>query len=285
MSADRISIHAWWRSGSTYVWSKLRENDSCCCYYEPLHEKILRLSPDVAEQPPDSEMSRRFRHPIPYKSYFAEYADLLRSGNLKFSRMFCYERFLLHPDEQDDRLRSYIGGLIEAASVSKRTPVLCFCRSQMRSAWMKKTFGGIHIAQITNPADQWASFNVEPYFRKKMLTIALKPRQLQPLSFIHIEAFERFARHLSKGPWRQVEELFDRFISETDAFAVFLIIWIASTLQAISYSDFVLDIDAARAIHSSASPLVIAKPDVINKRLGGLSCRSGRALRLALGKV
>ncbi len=31
-------IHAWWRSGSSYVWSKLRANQSLICYYEPFNE-------------------------------------------------------------------------------------------------------------------------------------------------------------------------------------------------------------------------------------------------------
>ncbi len=42
---------------------------------------------------------------------------------------------------------------------------------------------------------------------------------------------------------RNVESLFEKFIAKKDSLAVFLIIWIASALQATSCADFVLDID------------------------------------------
>ena len=113
----------------------------------------------------------------------------------------------------------------------------------MRSAWLKKNFGGVHMAQIRNPWDQWASFQLEEYFRSKMLLIALKLRDSHPFAFAHIESFERFARYMSKRSDAVVESLFEKFIAEKDALAVFLMIWIASALQAISCADFVLDID------------------------------------------
>ena len=62
--ADPIFIHAWWRSGSTYIWSKLRENESCRCYYEPLHEKIAGLNLAAIEGPAEVSVSRALRHPI-----------------------------------------------------------------------------------------------------------------------------------------------------------------------------------------------------------------------------
>jgi len=243
MLADRIFVHAWWRSGSTYIWSKLRKNGSFICYYEPLHEKNSQLTIDAVEGAANPELVRIFRHPTQKESYFAEYAALVRSTNLQFSPALSYDRFLLRPDERDDELRVYIAGLLKAASEARRTAVLCFCRSQMRSGWMKKTFGGVHVAQIRNPYDQWASFHVEPYFRNKMLIIALKLRNLHPRSFAHIEGFERFARSMSKYPAPLIRQLFDRFIDEKDALAIFLVVWTTSALQAISFADFVIDID------------------------------------------
>jgi hypothetical protein len=240
---DPIFIHAWWRSGSTYVWSKLREKNSCACYYEPLHEKISYLTLEGVEGPADVEISRAFRHPLQKKDYFAEYRELIRANNLHFSPDLSYDRFLLLPKEKDEKLELYLEGLVKTASARQRVAVLCFCRSQMRSAWMKTVFGGIHIALIRNPADQWASFDVDRYFREKMLTIALKLRTQHPSAFVHIEAFERFAQHVSKRPSLPVEPLFHLFIKERDALAVFLVIWIASALQVVSYSDYVLDID------------------------------------------
>jgi hypothetical protein len=241
--ADAIFVHAWWRSGSTYIWSKLRENNSCRCYYEPLHERIALLTADAVEAPPEVDVSQALRHPIPQKHYFAEYAELLRSGRLHYSPDLAYDRYFLRPGQPDDGLHLYLDQLISAAAGAGRRPVLCFCRSQMRSAWMKESFGGIHIAQIRNPFDQWTSFNVEPYFTNKMLLIALRLRHSYPHAFAHIEPFERFAQHLAKRPSLSAELFSKFFVSAEDALAVFLTLWVVSALQAISFCDFVLDID------------------------------------------
>jgi hypothetical protein len=243
VGADPIFVHAWWRSGSTYVWSKLRQNDSCLCYYEPLHEKMARFSAAAIDQPPDPEQSRFFRHPPQTKNYLAEYAEPVRSDSLHFSPTLSYDRFLLQAGKSDEELRRYIDGLVTAALAAGRRPVLCFCRSQMRSAWMKQAFGGIHVAQIRNPSDQWASFGVEPYFRNKMLIIALKLHGLHPNSFAHIEAFDRFARNMATRPSVPVQQMFKFFLKPKDILAVFLLLWIASALQATSHADFILDID------------------------------------------
>jgi hypothetical protein len=246
VSDQPIFIHAWWRSGSTYVWSKLRENKSCRCYYEPLHERIANLKLGVIKEAPDTGFSRALRHPVPNKHYFAEYAKLLRSGNLCYSSELAYDRYLLQPGEADEQLRKYLNGLISSASAVKRRAVLCFCRSQMRSAWMKETVGGMHVAQIRNPADQWASFKVDSYFVSKLIVIALKLRNLRPHAFAHIGPFEGFAQQLSKRPVPirvLVDYFIPQFVSQRDCLDVFLVIWIASALQTIAYCDFLLDID------------------------------------------
>jgi hypothetical protein len=247
LSEDPIFIHAWWRSGSTYIWSKLRENKSCRCYYEPLHERIAELNLAAIKAPPELEVSRALRHPVPKKHYFAEYAKLLRSGSLHYFPELAYLRYLLLPDQADDRLRNYLDGLISSASAAKHRAILCFCRSQMRSAWMKQALGGIHVAQIRNPVDQWASFQIDSYFTFNMIMIALKLRDLHPRAFAHIEPFERFAHGLSKRPSLPAELIakyfVSQFVNQRDCFDVFLVIWIASALQAIAYCDFLLDID------------------------------------------
>jgi len=240
---DPIFIHAWWRSGSTYIWSKLRENESCVCYYEPLHERLAGLTLEMVEVSPEIGRSKVLRHPVQKKNYFAEYGNLLRANNLKFFAELSYDEYLLKPGQKDDKLRAYIENLIETSRAGQLKPILCFCRTQMRSAWMKDIFCGLHVCQIRNPFDQWESFNVEPYFSIMMLTIALKLRASHPSAFAHIEPFERFAGHISKRPNFPIDQLYSFFLKQNDLVSVFMIIWLASTLQSISYSDFVLDID------------------------------------------
>jgi hypothetical protein len=122
----------------------------------------------------------------------------------------------------------------------------------MRGAWMKETFGGKHVAQIRNPADQWASFKsyqleIRANFPIDMMIIALKLRHLYPNAFVHIEEFERFAQQLSKRASLPMEVIahhfIPQFVRQRDCLEVFLVIWIASALQALSCCNLVLDID------------------------------------------
>ena len=112
---EPIFIHAWWRSGSTYIWSKLREDESCRAYFEPLNERIPDLTLSMIEAAPDADASRGLRHPILARDYFAEYADLLRSGGLCYSRELAFDRYLLQPDQPDPQLHAYIATLVESA--------------------------------------------------------------------------------------------------------------------------------------------------------------------------
>ena len=98
---EPIFIHAWWRSGSTYVWLKLRENASARCYYEPLHEKIARLDLASVEAGPEAGISEALRHPSAKENYFAEFADLLRSGGLRYFPELAYDRYFLTPGQAD----------------------------------------------------------------------------------------------------------------------------------------------------------------------------------------
>jgi hypothetical protein len=251
LTDEPVFIHSWWRSGSTYVWSKLRENESCRSYFEPLNPSIADLKLTTVERLPDIDDTQNLRHPTLKTHYFAEYAELLRSASLGYSPDLAYDRYLLRPEHTDRRLRDYLNGLISSASAVKRRPVLCFCRSQMRSAWIKSTFDGLHVAQIRNPADQWASFKSyqesRPNFPVDMTIIALKLRQSYPNAFVHIEEFERFAQQLSKRaplPMEVIAHHFiPQFVRQRECLDVFLVIWIASALQTLSYCNLVLDID------------------------------------------
>ena len=112
---------------------------------------------------------------------------------------------------------------------------------------MRETFGGIHVAQIRNPINQWASFKINPYFSIGAIVIALKLRNLHPHAFMHIEAFERLAQDLSRRPSLPLDLISSQFVAQRDCLDVFLIIWIASAMQAIAHCDFVLDIDLLAA--------------------------------------
>ncbi|MDB5874075.1 MAG: hypothetical protein JWQ07_3517 [Ramlibacter sp.] len=223
------------------MWSRLRQDESLRCYFEPLHERIAKLNPAAVTLPPEAGVSVALRHPAQERNYFAEYLDFVKSSPTLFSRSLSYDRYLLRPEQSDDHLRAYLGELISAAGGAGRTAVLCFCRSQMRSAWMKRAFGGRHVAQVRNPFDQWASFQVRPYFVQKLVLTALKLRTAHPGAFVHIEQFERKAQARSSPQSRGGSLVVP--VDAQDALRLFLLVWIASTLQAVACCDHVLDVD------------------------------------------
>ncbi|MEZ0308798.1 MAG: hypothetical protein ACAH21_12795 [Ramlibacter sp.] len=230
-----IFIHAWWRSSSTYVWSKLRSDPSLLCFNEPLHERIARLDPTKALKPMSPSYSKMLRHPHVEKGYFTEYFEVDPQGPRHYKPELAYHRYLLRPGDRAPGLHAYLSGLIAMAKGADRRAVLCFARSQMRSAWMRDAFDALHIAQIRNPRSQWNSFHVDSYFLKRLALAALRLNSRQPAAFQHIAPFRN--RTGETGEPAQFT------LSDRDLCRVFLLFWTASTIQSITASDFVLDVD------------------------------------------
>jgi hypothetical protein len=240
-----LFVHAWFRSGSTYTWGKLRNNEHLICFYEPFHEVLneTTLAEQIENHKP-IEASRALRHPIQNRHYFHEYKMLLEfDGKLNFVPELSYRNYFLFPNQEDLPRLNYIQTLINHASQRALLPVFCFCRSQLRSAWIRKNFVGTHVAQIRDPLSQWESFNIVPYFRNTMIKIALDLRHNHPACFSHLPNFDRFAAALDKRQGLPSEQLYEYFLKPDDFVAIFLLIWALSAVQSISQSDLTLDVN------------------------------------------
>jgi hypothetical protein len=239
-----LFVHAWFRSGSTYIWSKLRNDEKLICYYEPFHEvlgeKTLR---EQIENHKPSETSLSLRHPVQGRHYFYEYSKLLEEHRLNFSPELSYEDYFLPEHQQDVPRAKYVQTLISHAADVNRLPVLCFCRSQMRSVWIRRNFSGSHIAQIRDPLAQYESFKVQPYFRTTMVRIALDLRRSHPGCFSHVPNVERFGAAFEKRKSLPAEQLYEYFLKPDDFLGMFLFVWLLSAIQSASDSDLLLDID------------------------------------------
>ncbi len=207
---------------------------------------------------PNPKISELLRHPVVNKDYYAEYGEPMRLGKLEYVETLAYERYLLFPDQADVQLHGYLQGLIESAAQIQRRPVLAFCRSQMRSAWMKNAFGGYHVAQIRNPVDQWNSFRIYPYFTTKMLFASVGLRVIAPGIFSHIPTFDRLAKALLAGQTISAKDRAKYTLSDDEMFALFVSLWIALSLQALSVADQILDVDRLSSDHDYRSRSVDA---------------------------
>ncbi len=234
VETEAVFVHSWFRSGSTWLWKKFRDHPGFCAYYEPLNEELPAWTPERLKGPP----TRAFEgdnHPALATPYYFEYLDLVEQGRLGFDQRNSYERYLLEADESDETLARYLQNLIDAARASALRPALCFCRSQLRAGWMKRQFGGLHIAQIRNPWDQWKSFARHPYFNNRTLITAYCIERRRRGSFAHVTGF---AELVSAWENRQTARL-----SEIDCFAVYITLWLTSSIHALASSDMVIDTD------------------------------------------
>ncbi|WP_429302081.1 hypothetical protein [Paraburkholderia sp. GAS199] len=153
-----LFLHTGWRSGGTWVWSRLRALDTVTGFYEPLSNVLADLSlADVSACAPTLTSG----HPPLAKPYFEEYRPLLREGVrgvAGYDRRFGTDRFAAEPDAEFPALQRYLQSLIELGADQQRVPVFKFCRSSGRLPWLKQAFPHImHAAVLRNPASQFAS--------------------------------------------------------------------------------------------------------------------------------
>jgi hypothetical protein len=160
MTKKPIFIHSLFRTGSTYVWNKFRQDKRYHCYYEPFHQilailDVHNLSPWSGDQ---KIITRSMRHPDLNRDYLFEYRGLCKEGQkgvTYFKKSFSFDNFLdndVNPDQ-----KKYVDSLIENAG--NKRPLLQFNRSALRIRWFKKYYpSDLHIYLVRNPLDQFNSY-------------------------------------------------------------------------------------------------------------------------------
>jgi SAM-dependent methyltransferase len=151
-----IFIHAFWRTGSTYIWKKFREQKRYRAYYEPLCERLVKESREL-ELTDGAERSRSLRHPPMDSFYFREYPFQPGGGVAYFEKSLSYQRYCLEEDSSDETLQQYIANLIDFADHEGQIPVLQFNRALLRSRWLTRQFNPINILLLRRPIDVWKS--------------------------------------------------------------------------------------------------------------------------------
>lgn len=170
-----LLINGIWRAGTTYVWSKVRENPDWKCYYEPLHEVLSVYHPSRNDDNLREESWKMMRHPSMSLGYFHEY-QLAESGLgvPLYSDSLAYERFILGAEESHPLLESYLRSLITyAESSGQRT---CFQPNRMflRAAWFTNRIPSLHVYVSRYWWDIWRSMRSFPnhYFPSRFYLIA-----------------------------------------------------------------------------------------------------------------
>jgi hypothetical protein len=154
-----VFLHGLWRSGTTYLWSRFRANPDTCCYYEPLHEGLHRLTVERIGRSSAEEVASN-GHPELARPYFAEFEPLIRRGRgvEGMSKRFAHERFALEAEATHDRLEGYVRTLLRHPAAGGRRVVLGFNRSSLKIAWLRNRFLAHHVHIERDPAEIWTSY-------------------------------------------------------------------------------------------------------------------------------
>ncbi|MGA7415096.1 MAG: hypothetical protein WBW33_31790, partial [Bryobacteraceae bacterium] len=153
-----IFVHGMWRTGSTYIWNKFREQPGYRAYLEPFHESLLRDKEEDLRRQLPPETAQTSRHPVLSDYYFSEYEIEPVGGIRHFEKRFSYQSYCLGPRSSDPPQLRYIRNLIEAAWRGQQRPVFKFTRGLMRAGWLQANFPSYTILLLRRPLDIWKSF-------------------------------------------------------------------------------------------------------------------------------
>jgi hypothetical protein len=146
--AQPVFITARFRSGSTLLWNFFHQiPEAAVAYYEPLHEKLLRMiKAQIKPQPRHFHVDRYFDDYPPIEEMAAHYRESL--GDL---------RLYLEADDEHPALKGWIDYLLSAAPPEKAV-VFQFNRVDFRLQWLRANFPSVPIIHLyRSPRDQWLS--------------------------------------------------------------------------------------------------------------------------------
>jgi hypothetical protein len=156
-----VFVHSSWRTGSTWLWSKLRQAPNAIAYCEIFNERLKNCT---VQNLRDNDFAKwNSKHPEG-APYFLEFAPLVGAdGAVKgFDPSMAIERFMpadgLH-GALSVAEQAYIEGLIENAAQRRKLPVLTDTRTLGRLRAIAKAFPGRHVLLVRNLFHQWASYS------------------------------------------------------------------------------------------------------------------------------
>jgi hypothetical protein len=251
-----IFLHALFRTGSTYIWNKFRQNPAYYCYYEPFHPILGSIAID-RKYPwsHDKKTAQFMQHPHLDKNKLYEYKKLLRPGEVGvpyFRKSFSYDNYC--ENNKDIAAKDYLDYLIK--NTETKIPVLKFTRSSFRIKWFKKNYPeALNIYISRNPRNQWQSYLA---MHKKELDIFLTTdliiTGINSTKPIFDKLKERIALFEYHSEIYNDEELIysalNKFYSNPDRYFIFYYIWFCAFILNILYADFFKDVDLLSQVES-----------------------------------
>jgi hypothetical protein len=257
-SCEAVFIHSGWRSAGTWVWNEFRTHAQVMAFYEPLHEALGGVT--LESLPQISVDSWNSRHSLS-RPYFEEFAPLLgrgRRGVAGYDRSFAFDRFFSAPNEPAHKLFAYLSRLLLLAHGSGKIPVLKFCRSLGRVAWMRSHFPqALHLGVLRDPLAQWISAyrlaeSGNRYFLAAPLAILVQ-HQRDARVATALSTLELRLSSLRQNAFEKTYGECDGFVVSATLQALyrsFVAFWLVTACTSLPYVDETIDSDVI-----GASPL------------------------------
>lgn len=149
MNLKGVIATGFFRTGSTFFFSSLREVSKFRCYYEPYHPELLDFVENLGEigGGPNQEV---LGHSVG-DDYFKEFESI---NLIELSRVFNLKRRntnqpVLLPQSQNSDLMAYIKFLAEDAYEKQQIPLLQANRFNFALPWLKRVFPEYLLVLIT----------------------------------------------------------------------------------------------------------------------------------------
>jgi hypothetical protein len=215
-----VFVHSSFRTSSTWIWTKFRENPAALAYYEYFHETLASLTAkSVNEQHP---RAWRSRHPNS-APYYIEYLNLLKpdGGVEGFDHTMALGTFFPiagYDGELSSAEAAYINKLMANAELQGRTAVFCCTRSLGRLRALRRAVGGVHIVLQRKLLNQWNSYSGQArtggtgFFEMILKTVALNQQ----------EPFMAFLGTFIRARAGSCGNILDAKLDDDDLFVVFV---------------------------------------------------------------
>lgn len=156
-----VFIYSSWRTASTWIWKKFRDQKNAYAYCEIYHDELASGDMEsITKIGPQSWKASRHPDSAPY---FLEFTPLFSPGkkgiegmtpDMVLEKMFPPVGDSLRQEETD-----YLNRLITVAESAEKIPVLTCTRNLGRAMATRLSFpDGVHIATVRNLWHQWMSF-------------------------------------------------------------------------------------------------------------------------------
>jgi hypothetical protein len=235
-----VFIHSLFRAGSTYLFDVFRNSSSgCYCYKEPDNEILLRPLENMDPLTESAGANAILRHPRLDRPYLAEFMPLRDAVAHSFRKQFPYDSYFLSANDTEPELAEYLALLISEAH---GRPVLQFCRSTGRLAWLRRKFAAHHLFLWRHPWDQWWSYKIAPYFDTANLLI-LNANAVPPV-FQEIRSLLAFRPYHDASLENEFAYFGSHGLAPEHSYLLFFSLWYHAMYEGLRIADVVIGIDA-----------------------------------------